>query len=230
MSASFDNLSITFDLDGTLVDTAHDLVHVLNLVIKQDGLKNVNFNQARLMISHGSMAMIKWAYIDADRPLTQGKAFKLQKEFLRIYFLNLTKYSKPYPGVPEILSQLKRSGARLSICTNKPGFMARPLLTQLGLAQFFDRIIGSDDGVRSKPAPDHIFTAVGHRKAQTIVMVGDDMPDALAAKAAKVPFILCSYGYTQRGIYTFGADAVLRNFRELPSTLKGILGRAPCIS
>ena len=216
------NMSITFDLDGTLVDTAPDLVRVLNLVIAPDGLAPVTVDDARTLIGFGSMAMIKQAYQNANVELSDPNAVCIQREFLNLYAADLSQVSTAYPGVVEVLSQLKRAGARLSVCTNKPGAMARPLLDQLGLSQFFDNIVGSGDNVPTKPAAEHIFAAVGHRGSSKIVMVGDGAPDVFAARAAKVPIILMSYGYSPISVHTFGADAVLRSFRELPFALKGI--------
>jgi len=222
------NISITFDLDGTLVDTAPDLVRVLNTVIAPDGLAPVAVEDARSLIGFGSMAMIKQAYQNANVTLDEPNAISIQREFLNLYAQDLSQVSTEYPGVTEVLSQLKRAGARLSVCTNKPGAMARPLLEQLGLAQFFDKIVGSGDNVPTKPAPEHIFAAVGHRGGRhrgsgKIVMVGDGAPDVFAARAAKVPIVLMSYGYSPISVHTFGADAVLRNFRELPFALESIL-------
>lgn len=214
------NMSITFDLDGTLVDTAPDLVRVLNAVIAPDGIAPVPVEDARSLIGFGSMAMIKQAYRDADEKLSDSHATEVQRHFLDLYAEGLSQVSTAYPGVVDVLSQLKRAGARLSVCTNKPGAMARPLLQQLGLSQFFGRIVGSGDNVATKPAAEHIFAAVGHRGSSKIVMVGDGAPDVFAARAAKVPVILMSYGYSPISVHTFGADAVLRSFRELPSALK----------
>ncbi len=216
------NLSITFDLDGTLVDTAPDLVRVLNEVIAPDGLNPVAVEDARSLIGFGSMAMIRQAYENAGMELADNHAINIQQKFLALYAQGLSLVSRAYAGVPETLAGLKRSGARLTVCTNKPGHMARPLLDQLGLAQFFDRIVGSGDTPATKPSPEHIFTAVGHRGLGNIVMVGDGAPDVFAARAAKVPVILMGYGYSPISVHTFGADAVLRNFRDLPSALKQV--------
>ena len=217
------NTSITFDLDGTLVDTAPDLVRVLNEVTAPDGLAPVRVEDARTLIGFGSMAMIKQAYRDAHVPLSDPNAVNIQRRFLDLYADDLSQVSAAYPGVPEILAQLKRAGAHLSVCTNKPGDMARPLLEQLGLAQYFDKIVGSGDSVATKPSAEHIFAAVGHRGTKPIVMIGDGAPDVFAARAAKVPVVLMTYGYSPISVHTFGADAVLRNFRELPSALKELL-------
>ena len=220
------NTSITFDLDGTLVDTAPDLVRVLNAVIAPDGLEPILVDNARSLIGFGSMAMIKKAYKDAGVPLSDPNAVCIQREFLDLYAQDLSQVSTVYAGVVEILSQLKRVGAHLSVCTNKPGSMARPLLQQLGLAHFFEKIVGSGDNIPTKPSAEHIFAAVGHRGIAPIVMVGDGAPDVYAAKAANVPVIVMSYGYSPVSVHTFGADAVLRNFRDLPSALKKVLKSA----
>ena len=217
------DLSLTFDLDGTLVDTAPDLVRVLNAVITPNGLAPVAVADARNLIGFGSMAMIKQAYRDAHVPLSDLNAVNIQRRFLDLYAEDLSQVSTIYPGVETVLAQLKRSGVRLSVCTNKPGDMARPLLQQLGLAQYFDKIIGSGDSVATKPSAEHIFAAVGHRNSSSIVMIGDGAPDVFAARAAKVPVILMAYGYSPVSVHTFGADAVLRSFRELPFALKNVL-------
>jgi phosphoglycolate phosphatase len=221
--ANLANASITFDLDGTLVDTAPDLVRVLNETIATDGLAPVPVEKMRNLIGYGSMALIKKAYAQADRSLDEPQAKELQKLFLNLYADDLSRLSRPYPGVPEVLAKLKRSGAKLSVCTNKPGVMARPLLAQLQLSRYFDRIVGGGDVRANKPAAHHIFAAVGHRGDRPIVMVGDGAPDALAAKAARVPVVLMSYGYSPRSVNTLGADIVLRSFRELPSALNKLL-------
>ena len=223
MASVLNNASITFDLDGTLVDTAPDLVRVLNETIATDGLAPVSVDRVKHMIGYGSMALIKNAYKHAGQTLAEPHAKELQTLFLNLYADDICRLSKSYPGVPEVLSRLKREGAKLSVCTNKPGIMARPLLQELGLTRYFDRIVGSGDIPNHKPAAQHIFAAVGHRGDGKIVMVGDGAPDALAAKAAKVPVILMNYGYSPKPVYSFGADCVLRSFRELPSALHGLL-------
>jgi len=217
------NTSITFDLDGTLVDTAPDLVRVLNMVIAPDGLAPVPVSEARSLIGFGSMAMIKQAYLNANIPLSDPNAVCIQKQFLDLYAQDLSQVSTAYPGVVEVLTLLKRAGAHLSVCTNKPGAMARPLLEQLGLSHFFDRIVGSGDNVATKPSAEHVFAAVGHRGTKPIVMIGDGAADYFAARAAKVPSILMTYGYSPVSVHTFGADVVLRSFRDLPSALKQVL-------
>lgn len=223
MSEKYANASVAFDLDGTLVDTAPDLVRVLNEVTATDGLAPISVAKVKNLIGYGSMALIKNAYRYAGKDLDNPHAKELQTLFLNIYADDICRLSKPYPGVFEVLSHLKRSGTKLSVCTNKPGIMARPLLEKLDLARFFERIVGSGDVPYHKPSARHIYASVGHRGDKPIVMVGDGAPDALAAKAAKVPSVLMNYGYSPTSVYSLGADKVLRSFRELPSALNELL-------
>ncbi len=225
------NLSLCLDLDGTIIDTAPDLIRVLNLVIAQEGAGETCYTQARKTIGYGARFMIKAALIRADAQVVGGRADKpvdearitaLHKLFLELYEADIAQLSRPFDGVLETLSGLKRSGVELSVCTNKPGHLARLLLSELGMTPLFTRIIGVDDICRSKPHPDHIFAAAGHRMASKIVMVGDASPDALAAKAAGVPCVLMAYGYSPMPCEQLGADVILRRFRDLPSALQGL--------
>jgi len=175
------------------------------------------------MIGYGSMALIRNAYGYAGKDLDDAHARDLQKLFLNLYADDICRLSTPYPGVVEVLAHLKRSGSSLSVCTNKPGVMARPLLEELNMTRFFDRIVGTGDIPYNKPSARHIYAAVGHRGNKPIVMVGDGAPDALAAKAAKVPSILLNYGYSPKSVYSLGADIVLRSFRDIPSALNELL-------
>ena len=218
---NFRTLSVCFDLDGTLIDTAPDLVRVLDLVIAEEGLNKTEFAEARKAVGYGSRALIKGAFARANHEVSQGREDELQKLFLKLYADDICDLSRPFPGVVDILKVLKNNGAELSICTNKPGYLARPLIDALGLTSLFVRIIGSDDLERNKPFADHIYASAGHRgEKRHIIMVGDSRPDVLAARNAKVPSIVMSYGYSTIPVIKLGADCILRNFREIPSALK----------
>jgi len=212
-------LSIAFDLDGTLLETHHDLLRVLNVVVAEDGVPEVDQDRLRTLVGYGSRALIELAYKNSNTALTSERCDVVQKNFLALYAEDIAQMTRPYAGVIETLARLKRDGARLSVCTNKPGYLARPLIEALDMTQFFDRIIGSDDTPNKKPAAGHIFHAAGHRRAHPIVMIGDSAPDILAAKAAKVPSIAMSYGYSPVPVETLGADVILRNFRDIPAAL-----------
>lgn len=217
------DVSICFDLDGTLVDTAPDLVRVTNEVIALEGLSETDYGKARLDVGYGSYALIRNAFARADHAVADARVDELRAHFLTSYENNIDALSQPYPGVLDVLKDLRRAGARLSVCTNKPGYLARPLMDALDMSRYFERIVGSDDVERNKPYADHIYAAAGHRKRRPIVMIGDSLPDVLSARAAKVPVIVMAYGYSPIPVVKLGADRILRSFRELPSALNEVL-------
>ena len=218
--ANLGHLSLCFDLDGTLIDTAPDLVRVLNAVIAEEALPETAFEDARKAVGYGSRALINGALEREGKKLTEARIDELQQLFLKLYAEDICRLSTPFPGVVDTLKALKNSGAELSICTNKPGYLARPLIEKLGLSNLFVRTVGGDDLVRNKPYADHIWKAAGHRGQQRkIVMVGDSRPDTLSARNAKVPSILMAYGYSTIPLAKLGADRILRNFRDIPKTV-----------
>jgi len=217
------NLSLCFDLDGTLIDTAPDLVRVLNAVIAEEGLPETNFDEARKAVGYGSRTLINGALSRAGHDASDTRIDDLQKLFLKLYAENICQLSVPFPGVVDTLKTLKHQGIELSVCTNKPGYLARPLIEKLGLSSLFIRTVGGDDLTRNKPYADHIWKAVGHRgKNRKIIMVGDSRPDVLSARNAKVPSIVMTYGYSTIPVIKLGADRILRNFREIPETVRGL--------
>jgi len=226
--ASFKNnmgapLSLCFDLDGTLIETAPDLIRVLNTVIAEDGLPETDYARARRDVGYGSKKLIAAAFARANRTITDERLETLRTMFLELYAEDIARLSHPFPGVIQTLCRLKAEGAELSVCTNKAGYLARPLLETLGMTSLFARIIGSDDVQFHKPSPEHIYAAVGHRRRKRIVMIGDSKPDIHAAKAAKIPSIAMAYGYSSIPVEKLGADSVLRSFRDIPSALNDIL-------
>ena len=212
-------LSFCFDLDGTLIDTAPDLVRVLNEVVATEGLSGVNYNRARNQVGYGSMALIRLAYKDAGRELPEATAKRLQEMFLTLYADTIDQLSKPFAGVVKTLNDLRYAGAQLSVCTNKPGWLARPHIEKLGLTSLFIRIIGSDDVPHKKPHPDHIFTAAGHSDRSNIIMIGDSRPDLGAAINAGVLSVMRDYGYSPEPVRGMGGDITLSHFRDLPEAV-----------
>ena len=212
-------LSFCFDLDGTLVDTAPDLVRVLNDVVATEGLSGVDYERARNQVGYGSMALIRLAYEYAQQDLPEPTAKALQEMFLKRYAETIDQLSKPFDGVVKTLDDLRGAGAQLSVCTNKPGWLARPLIEKLGLTAYFIRIVGSDDVPNKKPHAGHIFAAAGHRDAAKIIMVGDSRPDLGAAKNAGALSVMMDYGYSPEPVREMGADITLSHFRDLPSAV-----------
>jgi phosphoglycolate phosphatase len=220
-------LSVCFDLDGTLVDTAPDLVRVTNEVIALEGLPETDYKLARAVVGYGSMRLIRDALQRAGKRVPEARMKALQREFLDRYAASISERSNPYPGVVETLDTLTQLGAALSVCTNKPGWLARPLLQELAMTHWFDRIVGGDEATASKPDARHIFDAAGHRRSERIVMVGDSWPDMESARRANVHSVLMDYGYSFDPQIRLRAGTRLRRFRDLVPTLIGRYGPAP---
>lgn len=212
-------MSISFDLDGTLVDTAPDLVRVTNDVIAEEGVGPTDFKAARAAVGFGSRRLITDALWRAGRTVDADRLDTLQALFLTRYAEDIARHSVPFQGVEATLRALQANGADLSVCTNKPGWLARPLLRELGLTHYFSRIVGGDEAPRSKPDPRHVFMATGHRRAERIVLVGDAIPDMGAARNAGALAVLMTYGYSHDPQIRLRADMRLRMFRALIPTL-----------
>lgn len=217
---NFSAQSFCFDLDGTLIDTAPDLVRVLNDITDPEGVPPVNYQKARNLVGYGSMALIRIAFAEAKRDLPEPLAKELQAKFLGHYADTIDQLSRPFDGVVKTLVDLRRAGANLSVCTNKPGWLARPLIDKLGLTPLFTRIIGSDDVPHKKPHAGHIFAAAGHSESNRIIMVGDSRPDLEAAKNAGVLSVMVDFGYCPEPIRGMGGDIIISNFRDLPEAVK----------
>ena len=212
-------LTICFDLDGTLVDTAPDLVRVTSEIIATRGHGPVNYRKARKAVGYGSRRMITDALADVGDIATPEEIDAMQSQFLDRYANSIDQLSKPFLGVTDTLTELSHLGAELSVCTNKPGWLARPLLEKLKLDQHFIRTVGGDEPNRKKPAPDHIFEAAGHRDHSKIVMVGDSWPDMRAAHNANVFAVLMTFGYTPIPQIRLRAGSRLSRFRDIVPTL-----------
>ncbi len=212
-------LSVCFDLDGTLVDTAPDLVRVTNEVIAGRGHGRVNYRKARAAVGYGSRRMITDALADVSDMATEKEVDAMQAEFLQRYADSIDQLSRPFAGVEATLTVLRALGAELSVCTNKPGWLARPLLENLGLDRHFIRTVGGDEPPQKKPNSGHIFRTAGHRDPSRIVMVGDSWPDMRAAQNAGVHAILMTYGYTPLPQIRLRAGTRLSRFRDIVPTL-----------
>lgn len=222
-----------FDLDGTLAETAPDLIATLNVILRREGLPEVPLSKARDMIGAGARAMIERGFELARMELTPQRSDELFREFLVIYADNLCVGSHLFPGVGEALDTLARAGYRLAVCTNKVELHSRRLLEQLGIANRFAAICGRDTFPWYKPDARHLSMTIetaGGDPARA-VMVGDSRTDIDTAKAAGIPVIAVPFGYTDTPVDQLGPEAVVQNFGELAATIaalpnhKGLGGR-----
>ena len=217
--------TIAFDLDGALVDTAPDLIGALNLVLEEEGLPPLPFASARVLVGRGAKALLERGFIAAGSPFDAARAPLLVERFIAVYFGCIAHESMPFDGVEAALDILADTGARLCVCTNKRTDLSLALLDALDLTRYFAAIVGADKAPAAKPDPRHLLAAIeaaggSHTRA---VMVGDSITDIGAAKAANVPVIAVSFGYTDIAPADLGADALIDHYDQLPAAVARLL-------
>lgn len=221
-----DGAVIAFDLDGTLVDTAPDLIGTLNVLLQAEGLPPQPLEEARPFIGRGARWLIERGFEAAGQHLHPTRVQPLFERFIAHYQDHIADESRPFPGCEAALDVLKAQGAKLVVCTNKLTGLSETLLAALGIADRFDAVIGSDAAPAIKPDPRHLqaaVDAVGGDMARTI-MVGDAATDAGAARAAKAGLILVSFGYTEIPAADLNPDILIHGFDALPEACVRLLG------
>jgi phosphoglycolate phosphatase len=220
-----DNLTLVFDLDGTLVDTAPDLVGAANHVLAAEGLTPVAAHEIRDQISFGARAMIVKGLALRQAARTTAEVDRLLADFLSYYEANIAVHSRPFPHVVEILRDYRARGCRLAVCTNKREGLSRILLRELEMHDLFDGLAGRDTFAVSKPHPDHLTGAIrlAGGVAHRAVMVGDSDTDISTARAAGVPSIAVTFGYTDVPAHQLGANEVIADYRAFDAALHRVL-------
>ena len=216
---------IAFDLDGTLADTAPDLIATLNVLLDEEGLQPLGLDAARPFIGRGARWLIERGFQAANARLEAGRMPELFDRFIARYEAHIADHSRPFPGVVAALRALQADGARLCVCTNKLTGLSNRLLDALGLGPFFQAVVGADAVAAAKPDPRHLLSAIqaaGGRRDRAI-MVGDAATDAGAARAAGVPLILVSFGYTETPARELGPDILIDHFDQLPDACARLL-------
>lgn len=223
--SALDGAVIAFDLDGTLVDTAPDLIGTLNVLLTGEGLPALPLAEARPFIGHGARRLIERGFDAAGEHLAADRLDGLFEQFLAHYNANIAVESRPFPGVLAALDAMAGAGARLVVCTNKRTDLSVNLLDALDMTRRFKAVIGADAAPAPKPDARHLTTAVdaaGGTIGRT-VMVGDAATDAGAARAAGAALVLVSFGYTEIPAAELGADILIDHFGELPDACQRLL-------
>lgn len=214
--------TIVFDLDGTLVDTAPDLMGGIDLLFAEKGLARAPHDLIRPLISIGSRAMLKRALDHLTYPLDDATFEAWWQRYLQIYADNIAITSRPFAGLETLLVRLAARGATLTVCTNKSEALSLKLLGALDLLKHFKAVAGRDTFPRCyKPNPEHVLGAVrlaGGDPAR-VVMVGDSDVDIEAARNARVPVIAVSFGYTPHPVATYSPDAVIDHYDQFEAAL-----------
>ncbi|HEY7845905.1 MAG TPA: HAD-IA family hydrolase [Bradyrhizobium sp.] len=213
--------TIAFDLDGTLVDTAPDLIGALNFVLNSEGLAPVPLASARNMIGAGARKMIERGLEAEGRAVTVKDIDRMTADFIDYYAEHIADASRPFEGLESALDDLTARGFLLAVCTNKLEWLSKRLLDQLGLSRRFAAICGADTFGVSKPDPAILQQTVaraGGAIASTI-MVGDAGTDIGVARRAGVPVIGVSFGYTEVPIAELKPDRLIHHMRDLPDAV-----------
>lgn len=213
--------TIVFDLDGTLIDTAPDLIDTLNAILTRHKVEPVAFETARTMIGAGVKPLLQRGLASKGVQLPPEEIDKLFDEYLEVYGAHIADRSRPFPGLEPALDALAARGCVLAVCTNKLEWLSVKLLKELGLEQRFVTICGQDTFTMRKPDPDMLRLTIARAGGDTghAVMVGDSMTDVATARAASVPVVAVDFGYTETPPAELGADRLISHFDALPAAV-----------
>jgi phosphoglycolate phosphatase len=217
---------VLFDLDGTLVDTAPDLVGTLNVIFGREGLPAVEYDAARNMVGGGARLMIERGLAANGRDLAAAEVDRMVRDYIDHYALHLADRSKPFPGVEAALDRLANKGCRLAVCTNKLEWLSLRLLDALGLTGRFVTICGADTFKLQKPNPDFLLRTIERTGGlpAAAVMVGDSINDIAPARAAGIPVVAVDFGYSEIPVRDLGPNRVIGAYSELPEAIFELLG------
>ena len=217
--------TIAFDLDGTLVETAPDLIGTLNRMLAARDIPRMPVETAQHLVGHGALALLRHGFQEAGAAWDEVEAPALLQIFLDDYLEHIADHSRPYEGVVETLDRLAERGALLCVATNKRTDLSVALIEALGLTRHFAVVCGPDRVSARKPDGAHVREAVqmaGGDPARA-VMVGDGAPDVQAAKHAGVPCVVVSFGYTPIPAEDLGGDVLIDHFADLEEAIDGLL-------
>jgi phosphoglycolate phosphatase len=211
--------TVAFDLDGTLADTAPDIAAALNRMLEALGRKALPENTIRSLVGHGARSLVERA-LAATGEATEAMADRGLPLYLDFYAADVCVGTTPYAGVERVLDELAAAGVSLAVCTNKVEGLTYQLLAALGWKERFAAVVGGDSLPTRKPHPAMLHEAIARAGGGPAAYVGDSMTDADTARAAGVPFVAVSFGFSDVPAAEFGADAVIDNFDELIPALR----------
>ena len=217
--------TIAFDLDGTLVETAPDLIGTLNRMLAARDIPQMPVEAAQHLVGHGALALLRHGFQEAGAAWDEAEAPALLQIFLDDYLEHIADHSRPYDGVVDALDRLAERGALLCVATNKRTDLSVALIEALDMTRHFALVCGPDLVSARKPDGAHIREAVqkaGGDPARTI-MVGDGAPDVQAAKSAGAPCIVVTFGYTPIPAAELGGDVLIDSFEDIEEAIDGLL-------
>jgi len=218
---------LVLDLDGTLAETAPDLIDALNHVLAGDGIAPVPVEAARSLLGAGGRALIERGYARAGRDLTKTRLDGLFADFLSHYNAHIADKSTLFPGVRASLDRFRADGWKLAVCTNKLEHSSLLLLEKLKVLDYFAFVCGQDTFGVAKPDPKPLLQTVARSGGVPgrSVMVGDSVTDIRTAQAAKIPVVAVDFGYTDVPVSELGPDRVISHFDALHEAALSLTGR-----
>jgi phosphoglycolate phosphatase len=215
--------AILFDLDGTLIDSAPDLHLAANKLLAEQNRRPVELQELTDMIGDGVTKLVERAFEATGEAIPEGGLEDLTKRYLEFYEPHCADLTIAYPGAIDCLKQLRDAGYPLAVCTNKPYAATLEILEGLGLAEFFEVVIGGDTlpGIK-KPDPRHLLAALDRLgvSPEQVVMVGDNANDVNAARGAGIPVIVCRFGYTKGPAENLKGDLIIDHFDDLVDAIR----------
>ena len=213
--------AVLFDLDGTLVDTAPDMAHSLNLLLQEQGEDRLEHEVIRPHVSNGSVALVKLGFGDA---LTADRLESLKQRYLQIYQENIHINSCLFPGMEDLLNTIESTGKKWGVVTNKPSWLTEPLLISMGLAERSGCMVSGDTTEQRKPHPEPMYHAcelIGI-DASECVYIGDARRDIEAGNNANMKTIAASYGYVGdwENINDWGADVIISRPEDIEAHIR----------
>jgi len=215
---------VVFDLDGTLVDTAPDLINALNFILAREGLAPVPLHAARNMIGAGARKLLERGLELEGRTVSLAELDRLTDDFINHYAEHIADASRPFDGLEAALDDLESSGYRFAVCTNKLEWLSKRLLDRLNLSPRFAAICGADTFGVSKPDPAILRQTIARAGGElsSAIMVGDAGPDVGVARRAGIPVICVSFGYTEVPVADLKPDRVIDHMRELRRAIESL--------
>jgi phosphoglycolate phosphatase len=217
--------TIVYDLDGTLADTAEDLVATLNWLLAREGIAPLKVENAGSLVGAGARPLIARGFAAAGKSLDPDELEALFADYLKHYNAHIVDRTRLYPGVEQALATLARAGWVQAVCTNKIEGSARLLIERLGVAERFAFICGQDTFGVGKPDPTPLIKTIAASggASNRAIMVGDSATDIKTARAAGLPVIAVDFGYSDAPVAELGPDRVISHFDELADACAELL-------
>jgi phosphoglycolate phosphatase len=218
--------TLVFDLDGTLVDTAPDLIAALNFVLDREGMAPLPLHKARNMIGAGARKMLERGLEVDGRNISASDLDRLTRDFIDYYADHIADASRPFDGLEAVLDDLQGQGFQFAVCTNKLEWLSKRLLDQLDMSKRFAAICGADTFGVAKPDPVILQQTLARAGGElsSAIMVGDAGPDVGVARRAGIPVIGVEFGYTDVPIAELKPDRLIGHFRDLPAAVHSLIG------